>query len=838
MTLIHAPLQTVGTRGIVQAVLLSTCLLDIIGSPRSGWAQVQVPDPRTSNLPPVAYPGPTRTVFLGQPAALDASPSVDPDGAVVRTIWSTLGAGLKSLQISDDRGLSSTATLQINEVSEFGHGVTPFAYSTVPWHGLDHIRQAKPDIIGWADNANIQNLIKEANNLVLRTSATQNGYSSEGAVFQDTASHREIWLLGRELGNTGNPYSDVSFWNADGSWMMLIKADAYGVAVPYAPNSGQCGQLFGCLSNPSDPVCASHAALNYTSVILMSADGQVQCPLVLAPPPGMPFVGSSKPYWSDRDPHLVYFAARGQPCVYSVDLRTGTYRCVFQVPGVIRDRIKMSRPVKGDRALMIYNVDSSPSWAHLVNPISSANITSSPIDLCGLIHSATPTHDAENSFIINYEESGLVDAPMPQAKAHRTYRFFPSRPGSCETRLEDSSPEIRAGERIVAISPFRIDHPVASLDGQLLYHIGERALRSLDLAQAGSAPVTLLGASAGMAGTSATQAREHGYDAPNHVTVDLHGGIVTSISRPQEGHYSEYLVAKGPGEADFRFLAETLSAPRWRYEGIFGTTAYNSESHPALSPDGTKVYYQSDMLGADRDQFLTRNYVADPDAYVALVRKPDAPREMQVLFGSGLEVRWRKAERSLETAEFHIYRGTTSEPYRRIGRLPQGQANYYSFTDRDLLSSLGREGTARYFVVAIEHSGLESEPSVVVEYTYGQPQGSALIFRDRLPEAMLAADREIPVAVEKCFQTATMAPSAAIQQTQMALAEIRWTAPANATIHRYDIFTNQGQLAGSVRTGIHPHSSYLFVDRGATAVNGDCQSNYRIVAHARWYRAN
>ena len=100
------------------------------------------------------------------------------------------------------------------------------------------------------------------------------------------------------------------------------------------------------------------------------------------------------------------------------------------------------------------------------------------------------------------------------------------------------------------------------------------------------------------------------------------------------------------------------------------------ESEPENSPDGTKIIYNSTMLG-------------DCDVYVAVQRLPDPPRNIQ---RHGRVLTWDPPEHARELAGYRIYHG---------GEL----------LNRELIAERRYEVPAEdntYAVVAVEHSGLQS----------------------------------------------------------------------------------------------------------------------------------
>src|SRR4029077_7816014 len=101
-----------------------------------------------------------------------------------------------------------------------------------------------------------------------------------------------------------------------------------------------------------------------------------------------------------------------------------------------------------------------------------------------------------------------------------------------------------------------------------------------------------------------------------------------------------------------------------------------AESEPESSPDGTKLAYNSTMLG-------------DCDAYVAIQKLPDPPRNVR---RQGRILTWDPPEHAKELAGYGMYRGSkllSAEPITR---------RQYEVPD---------DGVS-YTVVAVERSGLQS----------------------------------------------------------------------------------------------------------------------------------
>ena len=140
------------------------------------------------------------------------------------------------------------------------------------------------------------------------------------------------------------------------------------------------------------------------------------------------------------------------------------------------------------------------------------------------------------------------------------------------------------------------------------------------------------------------------------------------------------------------------------YQG-WGAMHPDSEStHPApiSSPDGTKIAFDSDMIGKWGE------------LYVAVCRKPDPPIGLVAKrVRNRVELTWERPERSKELAEYLVYRSDHSgDGYQQLGT---GTVCGEVFEDR-----VGGRGPWFYRVAAVEHSGLEGRPSEEIRVGRGE----------------------------------------------------------------------------------------------------------------------
>ena len=162
----------------------------------------------------------------------------------------------------------------------------------------------------------------------------------------------------------------------------------------------------------------------------------------------------------------------------------------------------------------------------------------------------------------------------------------------------------------------------------------------------------------------------------------------------------EWLVSDSPGGGPYRNLVFVAKADGTRVHPIcFHLSSYSGWSsgvpdpeatHPApiCSPDGTKIVYDSDMLG-------------QPDMWVALWQFPAKPEEVQAHVGKqNTTLTWKRPARSKELAGYNVYRkGVRESEFRRIATRLQ---------DPQFVDETAKGKGYDYGVSCQEHSGYES----------------------------------------------------------------------------------------------------------------------------------
>ena len=189
------------------------------------------------------------------------------------------------------------------------------------------------------------------------------------------------------------------------------------------------------------------------------------------------------------------------------------------------------------------------------------------------------------------------------------------------------------------------------------------------------------------------------YDNPHH-----YNGYLTWWPKDQLWVYSTRILARPHISELHAFHAEP--AP----DGVVNRTriAYTALrrpgclDNPGASPDGTKVLFNSNMLGRI-------------DAYYAVARRPEPPREAKAI---GSRITWHPPGHHAEIAGYHVYRSAESG----VGFVPIATTPIIA---TEFAVQAGQAGF--YAVSAVEHSGLESGLSEEVALP-GRPGAKRRVF--------------------------------------------------------------------------------------------------------------
>ena len=128
------------------------------------------------------------------------------------------------------------------------------------------------------------------------------------------------------------------------------------------------------------------------------------------------------------------------------------------------------------------------------------------------------------------------------------------------------------------------------------------------------------------------------------------------------------------------------------------------------SPDGTKIIFKSDMLGAT-------------EVYMVVARLPEPPVNVSALeSGGNVIVSWEKAKHSRETAGHHVYRSDSSG-----GNYTQINASLIDANS--FIDMTANTGSTYYYVVtSVEHSNLEGTYSAEAAYGSGAATDERTVF--------------------------------------------------------------------------------------------------------------
>ncbi|HPF03650.1 MAG TPA: DUF6250 domain-containing protein [Bacteroidales bacterium] len=194
-------------------------------------------------------------------------------------------------------------------------------------------------------------------------------------------------------------------------------------------------------------------------------------------------------------------------------------------------------------------------------------------------------------------------------------------------------------------------------------------------------------------------------DGKNLRTIFPYGGHASACL---DGMYFACDGGEGSGSVNYvsldeRNIAITLfpnHTSRYDHSNKWHPDHHSTHPHPNSSPDGTKIVSNSDVLAQFTDIFLSVSRLPDPP------RKP-----VNMLEGPVHKLIWNRPFRCRETKGYIVY-GTnkTGRDYQRLFAEPV----------KDTFCIIPADAAMKYYVVtAIEHSGLESRPTMEVAGTSG-----------------------------------------------------------------------------------------------------------------------
>ncbi len=357
-----------------------------------------------------------------------------------------------------------------------------------------------------------------------------------------------------------------------------------------------------------------------------------------------------RPLWSGLKPDVMYYSAnRGSRTAFcSVNVKTGERRELASVD--LQHNVEFCPPSSDEKKLLVRGRKDPEQkvWTVYLIDIQSGKQREVPIE--GNIHRLRFTRGADYSIFYNLND------PIKEV---RLGSYIIQADGTGKTEL----PCGQAG------------HPDWAHDGHAWSYASESGIWVMD-----------------KDGTNRRQ------------VVNLAGGMHGGWSFDNEWIVSD-VTARGP-YANQILLIHTEERGRIHrichhnssYQG-WGAMHPDAEStHPApiVSPDGTKVVFDSDMVGLWGE------------VYVAVLRRPDPPVGLQAEGREGrVRLTWKRPARSKELKGYYVYRSRESgEGFEQVS---EGIVTGDTFEDRT-----HGQGTAFYRVTMVEYSGLEGRSSAEV----------------------------------------------------------------------------------------------------------------------------
>ncbi|MBU2491658.1 MAG: oligogalacturonate lyase family protein [Bacteroidetes bacterium] len=165
--------------------------------------------------------------------------------------------------------------------------------------------------------------------------------------------------------------------------------------------------------------------------------------------------------------------------------------------------------------------------------------------------------------------------------------------------------------------------------------------------------------------------------------------IVTDVEEKKEGLYVGWICVINFETGEIQRVVKHQSD----FDEDDGDKNSSGHPHPQLSPDATKVVYNSSRYGIDY-----------PHVFVSLVRLPEHVKDTSIKkAGENIELSWTKAS-GLEIENYLVYRKYKDGNTKLVATLEKDITSFIEKDNKDLDS---------YYIVSKEYSGLESKPVVL-----------------------------------------------------------------------------------------------------------------------------
>ena len=354
-----------------------------------------------------------------------------------------------------------------------------------------------------------------------------------------------------------------------------------------------------------------------------------------------------RPIWSTSDPATMLCAVvhDGRSELRALNVHTGETELLAEVDLV--HFLEMTPPSQDGKKLLVRGRRDPDKkvWTVYLIDVATGEKTLVPIE--GNIHRLRFTRADDDSIFFNLND------PVAETRTG-SYRINADGTGLLELKSGGGG------------------HPDWAPDGRAWTYTAERAIWMMDADGSNLRQLIYLGA--GMHGGWSADGEWIVFDAPD---LGCFANQIAMVHADEPGRVS-------------RLCFHNASYQGWR---LGHPDAESTHPAPIASPDGTKVVFDSDMLGGWGQM------------YVVIARRPDAPRKLEATRkGDAVSLKWTRPARDQERKGYLVYRGNApGGPYRAVS---DGLVTGETFEDR-----VGGDAPCFYRVAAIEHSGLEGLPS-------------------------------------------------------------------------------------------------------------------------------